>query len=215
MPSRPIQSPISLTICETRIAEGPAVRATAPARCTRVSTTRLPLLATTAPPGVGLSCPRWGWTHSPLTYRQEVGISAGDRISGSCHPPRSPSGDYRLPGFGLFLGVHGVHARPDAASVGRTRPVGSARPPRRRRRRPAAAGDPARTPCPQPTMRVAQPVEESAPVLEPTSTIGKAVTFWVCTSVIASNSSSMVPKPPGSTMKPLAYLTNIVLRAKK
>ncbi|CPU65271.1 Uncharacterised protein [Mycobacteroides abscessus] len=31
----------------------------------------------------------------------------------------------------------------------------------------------------------------------------------------ASNSSSNVPNPPGSTTKPCAYLTNIVLRAKK
>ena len=49
----------------------------------------------------------------------------------------------------------------------------------------------------------------------PTSTTGNDVTFWVCTSVSASNSSSKVPKPPGSTMKPWAYFTNIVLRAKK
>ena len=41
------------------------------------------------------------------------------------------------------------------------------------------------------------------------------MTFWVCTSVMASNSSSIVPKPPGSTMNPRAYLTNMVLRAKK
>ena len=34
-------------------------------------------------------------------------------------------------------------------------------------------------------------------------------------SVTASNSSSRVPKPPGSTMKPCEYFTNIVLRAKK
>ena len=45
--------------------------------------------------------------------------------------------------------------------------------------------------------------------------MGKLVTFWVWTRVTASNSSSRVPKPPGSTMKPHAYLTNIVLRAKK
>ena len=41
------------------------------------------------------------------------------------------------------------------------------------------------------------------------------VTLWVCTNVSASNSSSKVPKPPGSTTKPWAYLTNMVLRAKK
>src|SRR6478609_745000 len=50
---------------------------------------------------------------------------------------------------------------------------------------------------------------------DPISTIGKLVTFWVCTRVTASNSSSRVPNPPGSTTKPWAYLTNIVLRAKK
>ena len=49
----------------------------------------------------------------------------------------------------------------------------------------------------------------------PTSTIGNDVTFCVCTSVSASNSSSNVPKPPGRTTKPWAYFTNIVLRAKK
>ena len=47
------------------------------------------------------------------------------------------------------------------------------------------------------------------------STIGNEVTFRVWTSVSASNSSSSVPKPPGRTMNPCAYLTNIVLRAKK
>ena len=50
---------------------------------------------------------------------------------------------------------------------------------------------------------------------EPTRMIGKVVTLPVCTSVSASNSSSMVPNPPGNTTKPCAYLTNIVLRAKK
>ena len=49
----------------------------------------------------------------------------------------------------------------------------------------------------------------------PMSTTGNRVTFLVCTSVSASNSSSMVPKPPGSTTNACAYLTNIVLRAKK
>ena len=49
----------------------------------------------------------------------------------------------------------------------------------------------------------------------PSSTTGNAVIFWVWTSVSASNSSSRVPRPPGSTMKPWEYLTNIVLRAKK
>ena len=49
----------------------------------------------------------------------------------------------------------------------------------------------------------------------PSSTIGNDVTLRVCTSVIASKISSNVPKPPGSAMKPCAYLTNIVLRAKK
>ena len=50
---------------------------------------------------------------------------------------------------------------------------------------------------------------------EPMSTSGKEVTFRVCTSVTASKSSSNVPNPPGRTMNPWAYLTNIVLRAKK
>jgi hypothetical protein len=45
--------------------------------------------------------------------------------------------------------------------------------------------------------------------------MGKLVTLPVCTRVTASNSSSRVPIPPGSTMKPWAYFTNIVLRAKK
>ena len=49
----------------------------------------------------------------------------------------------------------------------------------------------------------------------PISTTGKRVTFPVCTSVSASNSSSIVPKPPGSTTNACAYLTNMVLRAKK
>ena len=47
------------------------------------------------------------------------------------------------------------------------------------------------------------------------STIGNRVTLPVWTSVNASNSSSSVPKPPGKTTNPCAYLTNIVLRAKK
>ena len=47
------------------------------------------------------------------------------------------------------------------------------------------------------------------------STIGNEVTLRVWTRVSASNSSSRVPKPPGSTTNPCAYLTNIVLRAKK
>lgn len=49
----------------------------------------------------------------------------------------------------------------------------------------------------------------------PSSTTGNRVTFWVWTRVSASNSSSSVPTPPGSTTKPLEYFTNIVLRAKK
>ena len=49
----------------------------------------------------------------------------------------------------------------------------------------------------------------------PTSTTGNEVTFRVCTRQSASNNSSNVPKPPGSTMNPCAYFTNIVLRAKK
>ncbi len=49
----------------------------------------------------------------------------------------------------------------------------------------------------------------------PTRMIGNVVTFPVWTSVNDSNSSSMVPNPPGKTTKPWAYFTNIVLRAKK
>src|SRR5581483_7763857 len=49
----------------------------------------------------------------------------------------------------------------------------------------------------------------------PKSTTGKRVTLRVCTRVSASNSSSRVPKPPGSTTKPCEYFTNIVLRTKK
>jgi len=49
----------------------------------------------------------------------------------------------------------------------------------------------------------------------PTSTTGKERTLRVWTSVRASNSSSRVPKPPGRTMKPVEYFTNIVLRTKK
>lgn len=49
----------------------------------------------------------------------------------------------------------------------------------------------------------------------PMSTTGNRVTLPVCTSVSASNSSSMVPNPPGSTTNAWAYLTNMVLRAKK
>src|SRR3954453_977932 len=49
----------------------------------------------------------------------------------------------------------------------------------------------------------------------PNSTTGNDVTLPVCTSVNASNSSSIVPKPPGMTMNACAYFTNIVLRAKK
>ena len=41
------------------------------------------------------------------------------------------------------------------------------------------------------------------------------MTLCVCTRVRASNSSSNVPKPPGSTTNPSEYFTNIVLRAKK
>jgi len=44
---------------------------------------------------------------------------------------------------------------------------------------------------------------------------GKCFTFPVWMSVSASNSSSMVPYPPGKTMNPVEYFTNIVLRTKK
>ncbi len=49
----------------------------------------------------------------------------------------------------------------------------------------------------------------------PTRMIGKVVILPVWTSVSASNSSSIVPKPPGNTTNPWEYFTNIVLRAKK
>ena len=44
---------------------------------------------------------------------------------------------------------------------------------------------------------------------------GNWLTLRVCTSVSDSNSSSRVPKPPGRMTNAWAYLTNIVLRAKK
>jgi hypothetical protein len=49
----------------------------------------------------------------------------------------------------------------------------------------------------------------------PTSTTGNRVILPVCTSVSASNSSSSVPKPPGSTTNACEYLTKTVLRTKK
>src|SRR5437667_347327 len=45
--------------------------------------------------------------------------------------------------------------------------------------------------------------------------MGNLVILPVCTSVTASNSSSSVPNPPGSTTKACEYLTNMVLRTKK
>ena len=49
----------------------------------------------------------------------------------------------------------------------------------------------------------------------PTSTIGNLVILPVATRVSASNSSSMVPKPPGRTTKAWEYLMKQVLRTKK
>src|SRR5215472_3912794 len=49
----------------------------------------------------------------------------------------------------------------------------------------------------------------------PTSTMGNLVILPVCTSVTASNNSSSVPNPPGSTTNACEYLTNMVLRTKK
>lgn len=49
----------------------------------------------------------------------------------------------------------------------------------------------------------------------PTSTRGMRLTLCVCTNVRTSNISSSVPKPPGNTMAPELYLTNMVLRTKK
>jgi hypothetical protein len=49
----------------------------------------------------------------------------------------------------------------------------------------------------------------------PSRITGNLVTLRVCTRVSASNSSSRVPKPPGRITNAWAYLTNMVLRAKK
>ena len=46
-------------------------------------------------------------------------------------------------------------------------------------------------------------------------TTGKSRILPVWISVIASNSSSSVPNPPGMITNASEYLTNIVLRAKK
>src|SRR5674536_270153 len=69
----------------------------------------------------------------------------------------------------------------------------------------------------RPCATIGSRIQSSSPCqyAEPINTTGKDVTFPVCTSVSASNSSSMVPKPPGSTTNAWAYLMNIVLRAKK
>jgi hypothetical protein len=63
--------------------------------------------------------------------------------------------------------------------------------------------------------RAVQPLHQAAPVLDPTRNTGKGVTFLVCISVSASNSSSIVPNPPGNTTKAVEYLTSITLRTKK
>ena len=62
-----------------------------------------------------------------------------------------------------------------------------------------------------PLIQAMRPLQYS----RPTSTTGKGRIFSVWMSVIASNSSSSVPKPPGRITKPEAYLTNIILRTKK
>src|SRR5690606_20228458 len=49
----------------------------------------------------------------------------------------------------------------------------------------------------------------------PKRTTGKSCTFRVWMRVSASNSSSMVPKPPGKITNACAYFRNIVLRTKK
>ena len=49
----------------------------------------------------------------------------------------------------------------------------------------------------------------------PSSTTGNLVTLPVCTMTSTSNSSSRVPKPPGSPMNACEYFRNIVLRTKK
>ena len=68
-----------------------------------------------------------------------------------------------------------------------------------------------------PDVRSVPRIQSSRPdqYAEPTSTTGKWRTLPVWMSVMASNSSSSVPKPPGRMTKPSAYFTNIVLRAKK
>src|SRR6516162_7338007 len=49
----------------------------------------------------------------------------------------------------------------------------------------------------------------------PTSTIGNLVILPVATRVSASNSSSIVPKPPGRTTNACEYLTKQVFLTKK
>ncbi|MNV62082.1 hypothetical protein D3C71_1546120 [compost metagenome] len=50
---------------------------------------------------------------------------------------------------------------------------------------------------------------------EPNSTIGTPLALWVCTRVSTSNSSSMVPKPPGKTTSALARIIRCILRSAK
>ena len=49
----------------------------------------------------------------------------------------------------------------------------------------------------------------------PASTTGKLSTLPVWISVSDSKSSSIVPNPPGNTMKASEYFTNMVFRTKK
>ena len=45
--------------------------------------------------------------------------------------------------------------------------------------------------------------------------IGTGLAFLVCTSVITSNSSSSVPKPPGKATSALARIMKCILRIAK
>lgn len=60
-----------------------------------------------------------------------------------------------------------------------------------------------------------QPFDQAAPEIGAYQAPGKRVILRVWISVSASNNSSIVPNPPGSTTNPCAYLTNMTLRTKK
>ena len=56
-----------------------------------------------------------------------------------------------------------------------------------------------------------RPAQYSLPI----NMTGNASTLFVCTRVIASKNSSIVPKPPGKTRNAFAYFKNMTLREKK